>query len=225
MLGVALLVLGSGLPASAQIFSYRDASGNLILSNKQPGTDAESIRTYTVSYTSAREEAAFPADERRSAYDDTILQESRRHGVRPSLVKAVIQVESAFNPGATSSAGAMGLMQLMPATARELGVANAYNPAENIRGGVRYLRQLLTKYDDDERLALAAYNAGPAAVDRYGESVPPYRETRDYVVKVNRIAGTTHATATPPAPKPLQLYRSVEVVDGHEVVKYSDKKP
>lgn len=219
---MALLVLASGLPASAQIFSYRDADGNLILSNRQPGSDVESIRTYAVPKAPVLPVTSFTAGERRSAYDDLILEHSRRHGVRPSLVKAVIQVESAFNPGARSPVGAMGLMQLMPETARSLGVADAYNPEENISGGVRYLKQLLIRYDEDEALALAAYNAGPGAVDRYGETVPPYRETKDYVVKVNKLARTTASGGNTPPPT-LELRRTVEVIDGREIVKYSDR--
>ena len=85
----------------------------------------------------------------------------------------------------------MGLMQLMPATARQFGVRNAFNPDENVRAGVAYLRQLLDRYDNNEELALAAYNAGPGAVDRHGQTIPPYRETRDYVTRVNGIAGQT----------------------------------
>ncbi len=218
---MVLLVLAGALPASAQIFSWRDADGNLILSNKQPGSDAESIRTYALPKASGTKSTAFNTGERRSVYDDVILEESRKHGVRPSLVKAVIQVESAFNPAARSPKGAMGLMQLMPATARSLGIDDAYDPEANIRGGVRYLKQLLARYEDDEELALAAYNAGPSAVDRYGEAVPPYRETQDYVGKVNRLAGAI--TADKPHPAPLQLHRTVEVIDGREIVRYSDR--
>ena len=80
-------------------------------------------------------------------------------------------------------------MQLMPATAREFGVANPFNPVENVRGGVAYLRRLLDRYGNNEQLALAAYNAGPGAVDKYGETVPPYRETQNYVVRIKQIAG------------------------------------
>jgi hypothetical protein len=109
---------------------------------------------------------------------------ARRHGVDPLLVDSVIQVESAYNPYALSPKGAQGLMQLMPATARMLGVNNSFDPRQNIEAGVRYLKQLKTLYGDD-RLALAAYNAGPGAVAKYGR-VPPYSETRYYVDEVTR---------------------------------------
>lgn len=108
---------------------------------------------------------------------------ARKHGLDPALVLAVISVESAFQPAAVSPKGAQGLMQLMPATARELGVTDALDPAQNVDGGVRYLRALVEQYKGDLRLALAAYNAGAGAVKRHG-GVPPYRETRDYVEKV-----------------------------------------
>lgn len=115
-----------------------------------------------------------------------IAQAAEAHDVDPNLVRAVITVESAYKPKATSRKGAMGLMQLMPATAREYGVRNAYDPAENIDAGVRHLRSLLDQFD--VRLALAAYNAGQGTVRKYG-GVPPYRETRNYVRKVLTLAG------------------------------------
>jgi soluble lytic murein transglycosylase-like protein len=119
-------------------------------------------------------------------YEDLVQTHASANGLRPELVRAVIQVESGFNPRARSPKGAMGLMQLMPATARSLGVQNPWDPDDNIRGGTKYLRLLLDRYQGDERLALAAYNAGAGAVDRYGGTVPPYRETRDYVRIIQR---------------------------------------
>ncbi len=119
----------------------------------------------------------------RSEIGDLIDYYANDRGLNPRLVQAVIQVESAYNPRARSRKGAMGLMQLMPETARELRVSDPYDAGQNIRGGTLYLRRQLDRFSGDLKLALAAYNAGPGAVTQYGD-VPPYAETRNYVRKV-----------------------------------------
>ncbi len=122
-----------------------------------------------------------------------IQQAAERNGIDPALVSAVILQESGGDPGAVSPAGAQGLMQLMPSTADSLGVSDPLDPQQNLEAGTRYLRQMLERFGGDEKLALAAYNAGPGAVERYG-GVPPYRETRNYVKNVLSLRGRISTT-------------------------------
>jgi len=212
---LATLAVGLAMPcvAQAQIYSWRDASGSLVLSDHPKDSNQ---RSYAVG-TAGDIRTTRPSGKRTTVYDSIIDEHAAIHNVRPDLVRAVIHAESAFNPMARSVKGAMGLMQLMPATAVQYGVSNAYDPVENIRAGVAYLRGLLDRYSQNEELALAAYNAGPTAVAKYGGSVPPYRETKNYVSKIRQEAGSR--------PAPLKVYKVVEIKDGREVVRYTNTPP
>jgi soluble lytic murein transglycosylase-like protein len=208
-----VLCLSIASPAAAQIYSWRDAEGALVLSDKpRAGEQA----TYEVHGTGVvRATRPFDSTAKSAPYEAAITENARRQQVEADLVRAVIQVESAFNPTAVSNKGAMGLMQLMPATAIEMGVGNPFDPDENIRGGVAYLRKLLDRYDGNVELALAAYNAGMGNVEKYGD-VPPFKETQNYVKKI------TGKAAAKPAPV---IYKWFDLVDGQPKVRYSNKPP
>lgn len=211
-----MCLLAAASPALAQIYTWTDGNGHLVLSNRPKGG---SERAYVVPQTESLRTTRSIDRTRSSLYDDLIREHARLNGVRTDLVRAVVQVESGFNPLARSPKGALGLMQLMPRTMEEFGVRNAFNPVENIRGGVAYLKQLLDRYSNNEVLALAAYNAGPGAVDKHGQTVPPYRETQDYVQKIGQIS------ERPIQQRSAVIYRITEFVDGRETIRYSDQKP
>lgn len=150
---------------------------SLMSYNVKPDEDFQKILDSSVSNYSNSKSVS------RSEIENLIDKYSERNGLDSDFVKAVIKQESGFNPNATSHCGAMGLMQLMPGTAQGLGVENAYNPEQNIMGGTKYLKGLMDRFDNNKSLALAAYNAGPNAVKKYG-GIPPYAETQNYVKKV-----------------------------------------
>ena len=176
---LALAWLSSAAVSEAQIYGYTDNNGVLILSNV-PSDDRMRMIADGIA------EPASKIWRYTGQYDPMILKASRIHGVESALVRAVIAVESAFNRYARSNKGALGLMQLMPATARMYGVVNPFDPEQNIFGGTRYLRVLANQFEGDLRLTVAAYNAGPTVVKRKG-SVPNYTETKKYVKRVIRL--------------------------------------
>ncbi len=192
--GIFLLLAGlcfglTAPPADAKVFVYRDVSGALHFSTA-PVVPTEEVRFRLAS-------TAWPKTRwlatrlgpvggpRRERFNGIIHAAAVRHRVDSNLIKAVIRVESDFQPHAVSPKGALGLMQLMPGTARMLKVRRAFDPNANVDGGVRHLRYLIGRYSGDLKLALAAYNAGEGAVDRYN-GIPPYQETREYVRRVLR---------------------------------------
>jgi soluble lytic murein transglycosylase len=194
-LGVGLLVAAA--PAAAQVFRIQDADGVIHYTNKP--CDPRYVRLAPETCRADSPEAAESAVAS-APYAKEIEGAATRHGVDRRLVEAVVRVESAGNPRAVSPKGALGLMQLMPSRAAALGVQQPFDPAANLDGGVRHLRELLGRYEGDLRLALAAYNAGEEAVRLHG-GIPPFRETQEYVRKVLALYQAA-PTAAPPASRP-----------------------
>jgi soluble lytic murein transglycosylase-like protein len=188
-MAVAAVAVSVAAPAVADIYSFKDEKGVVHFTNisgldnryklvrKEDGSPINPSSNYAA-------KVFMPSQQDIQKYANIIQTASTAYGVDSSLVHAVISAESAYNQYAISRTGAMGLMQLMPDTARRYGVQNMMDPAENIHGGVRYLRDLLAMFKGRVDLAVAAYNAGENAVIRYGHKIPPYAETRHYVPKV-----------------------------------------
>ena len=198
MLGRSLWIVGAALavgfvarPAMADIFTYKDDNGVFHFTNipsndkryKLLRKEGENNPVPTVA-SLARASTWLPSETLIQQYSPIIEKASIAHGVEKALVHAVISAESGYNPTAISRAGAIGIMQLMPGTAKRYGVMNSLDPVQNINGGVRYLKDLLVMFNGNIELAVAAYNAGENAVVRYGNRIPPYAETVHYVPKV-----------------------------------------
>jgi soluble lytic murein transglycosylase-like protein len=185
----ALLACGALFPQNifAEIYSYVDKDGVMHFTNT-PTSNKYSSRKYRYignEFANIRL-LRMPKPFTRincNQYDDIIRKACKQHGIKYELVKAIIHAESSFNPNAVSPAGACGLMQLMPENIEKFNVNDPFDPHENIMAGTKFFRQLLDRYDSDLKLTLAAYNAGPGAVDQY-RGIPPYPETQDYVSRV-----------------------------------------
>jgi soluble lytic murein transglycosylase-like protein len=189
--------LACGLFGVASLFAAEQAV-TVIRADPRTG---KLVRTVIVTGSPVATRSARESEVRPRGIDEAVERIAATQSLRPELVHSVIKVESNYNARAVSSKGAQGLMQLMPDTARRFGVANAFDPIDNIQGGARYLKYLLDLYKGDYRLALAAYNAGEGAVQRYGD-VPPYPETLNYLNLVDYQLRKKSAAARAPESKP-----------------------
>ncbi|MBI4681065.1 MAG: lytic transglycosylase domain-containing protein [Nitrospirae bacterium] len=179
---IALLTFLTGWSLSfADIYKYVDENGVIHFTNTPENSQYKKIISESKPQPQSKKNVPNTAH-----YHQIVRSKSAKYNVEPSLVKAVIKTESNWDAAVVSQKGAMGLMQLMPSTANDMDVRNPFNPEENIEGGIRYLRYLLNKFDGDITLALAAYNAGPKTVEKFG-SIPPIPETQQYVKQVLSI--------------------------------------
>jgi hypothetical protein len=208
MLASVLPVTAGGGRATEALLYYETADGEVVFTNTHSRRDARPVPGFDAwEALGMARGTTLPV----TIYDGFIDRVARENGLAPDLIKAVAMVESGFNPHAVSPKGAQGLMQLMPATAAQYGVRDAFDPLQNLRAGATHLRGLLDEFDGDLVLALAAYNAGSGAVRRHG-GVPNYRETREYVRKVgDNLDGRRVA---PPADTSAEPVRVIRAADG-----------
>ncbi len=211
--------------SEAAIYSYRDESGRLFLTDNPPNSKYQIVvptrkdragpdlpsnwngNAVTIVSEMAPQKVLLPNDE---TYSEIINEAANYQGVDPYLIKAVIKVESDFDPNAVSSKGACGLMQLIPGTAKLVKCANSFDPRDNIHGGTKYLRMMLDRFQGNVDFALAGYNAGPGRVEQYG-GIPPIRETKNYVKKVNHYY-KLFRSGVPAAPAMTRTVRAIPVV-------------
>lgn len=192
LFGLSAAILSSPTVAGSTILVYQAKDGSRLITDQvQVNSNYKLIKTYRAGSTKLESVSYSPPTfnqprPKASRFDGLIDQTAIKYGIDKALIKAMVQVESGYNPNAVSKKGAYGLMQLMPDTAKRYGVRNLRSPTDNLQGGVRYLKDLLQMFDHDTRLALAAYNAGENSVKRYN-GIPPYRETINYVKKVMQL--------------------------------------
>ncbi|MDM4771827.1 lytic transglycosylase domain-containing protein [Solimonas sp. SE-A11] len=180
------LLLAAASAQAAEVYVYREPAGTRLFTDQRvrdPAYVFISKFGRPTAYVSCKGISSAGLEARLRSYEDLIVKYADQQGVEPALVKAVMRVESCFDHRAVSRVGARGLMQLMPGTAADMGVSDSFDPAQNIRGGVTYLRLMLDRFGNNQKLALAAYNAGPGAVTKH-QGVPPFKETQAYVEKV-----------------------------------------
>ena len=178
--------VASGPSSAGEIYKYVDSQGQVHLTDRPTHDGFQLIQKAGKKLRKARINFR-DKDANRIRFASKIAEVASRYQVPEALLHAVITIESAYDPNAISRAGAVGLMQLMPATAKRYGVANRRNPSANLTGGTRYLKDLLLRFDSNIELALAGYNAGENAVEKFGNRIPPFEETRNYVRKVLQL--------------------------------------
>jgi soluble lytic murein transglycosylase-like protein len=183
---IIILLANSSLAKAGLMYEYRTPKGATIFTDVKLTEPFKLIRMLTMDPANVRHRTSYRdyMKQKQQEYDQIIRSKASKYSLPPELVHAIIEAESAYMPDAISSAGAVGMMQLMPATAKRFGITDLTDASENIEGGTRYMRYLLDLHDSNLELAIASYNAGEDAVKRYNNKVPPYPETQQYVIRV-----------------------------------------
>ena len=181
-----ILLANSSFVKAELMYEYRTPKGATIFTDVKLTEPFKLIRTLTMDPVNVRHRSSYLdyVKQKQQEYDDIIRSKASKYSLPAELVHAIVEAESAYMPDAISSAGAVGMMQLMPATAERFGVTDLTDASENIEGGTRYMRYLLDLHDSNLELAIASYNAGEDAIKRYNNKVPPYPETQQYVIRV-----------------------------------------
>jgi hypothetical protein len=221
---ITALLISDRCLFSQTLYAYLDENGTRVFTNIAPTSPVTDLKITGAVPTPAPTPSPAPSNSKSEAYNSIIEKYASDYHLDASLIKSIIATESGFNPKAISPKGARGLMQLMPATAEQLGVSNSFDPEQNIQGGVKHLRSLMDSFNDDISLSLAAYNAGENRVQRLGR-IPPIKETQNYVQSVTKLYNKSKSEPKPQAQEEVKQPSLFRFIDDSGVLQVTNIPP